>query len=309
MTAEAVPQILVPLRPITPQQSGQDIVVYLRPESNGISTESTLFKVLATPQWKDKITLSYLANLPGEFILRHRIVEHHYAVRLDFAARGRTAFTPSMRSALERFFGIPFEKAQILGAFEALQLLRLSAEELFQLWVPVYDILEIEGQLVKRLHDNVFVINYDIPALLHKNHAGTDVAVMLFRTSLDYEGFKPLIDQMREALIQANMLDPSKTERRVFHYSKGPFEQLLDALGYIWTSATERISLTEMQFAQFLKTKGMTDEQILRYITHPIGVFDAGGRQIEQNLFSFTLFDSYEEAWNKTVRFEPSKNS
>ncbi len=303
MSAEAAPQILVPLCPANPLKPGQDIIVYLRPESNGVLTESVLFKVLSNPQWKERITLSYLANLPGEFILRHRIVEHHYAVRLDFAARGRSAFTPSMRSALERFFGIPFDKAQILGAFEALQLLRLSAEELFQLWVPVYDILEIEGQLVKRLHDNVFVINYDIPALLHKNHAGTDVAVMLFRTTLDYDGFRPLVERIRDDLIQAKMLDPSKTERRVFHYSKGPFEQLLDGLGYLWKSATERASLTDLQFAQFLQAKGLTDQQILRYLTHPIGVFESGERRLEQNLFSFTLFDSYEEAWRKAVNF------
>jgi hypothetical protein len=294
------PQILVPLKPLTGSFQGQDIVLYLRPESNGVQVESVLFRVFSKSAWKKRLTLAYFANLPGEFILHHRIVEHHYASRLDFAARGKIAFTPQMRQTFERFFGLPYDKAQIYGSFEALQLLKLSAEELFQLWVPVYDILEIEGQLVKRLPDNKFIINYDIPALLHKNHAGTDVAVLVVRTDLDYDGFRPVVEEVRSSLIEAGLLDPTKTERRVFHYSKGPFEQLLDGLGYIWKTPTEPASLFELSFGAYLAQRGWTEKALLHRLRHPITWFyDSNGALVEQNIFAYTLFDDYQTALQK----------
>lgn len=305
-TSEAIPKIIIPFTGDCSDETCQDIVVYLRPETNGIQVESALFKVLKSPQWESAINLRYLANLPGEFIMRQRIVENHYYTRVDFAAQGRAAFTPAMKETFTRFFGVPFEKARIYGAFEALRMLQISPEQLFQLWVPVYDILEIQGQLIKRTADNLFIINYDIPALLHKNHAGTDVAVMLFRTALTYEQFRPVIEQMRQALIAEGILDPEKPERRVFHYSKGPFEQLLDGLGYIYLTPEQPAQISDLNFGCYLRERGVSEEKVIHLMKYPIGkVHVSPAVEMEQNIFSYTLFDSYELAYQKFLTWSP----
>lgn len=293
MPRALTPKIIVPFR--TAFGDGrctdfcQDMVVYLRPETNGIQTESVLFRVFKDPAWHSKVDLVYLANVPGAFLGDRGVVERHYAPRIRFARQGAAAFTPAMRETFTRFFGVPFEKARVVGAYEALGLLGLDEEALFRIWVPVYDLIDIEGQLVKRVSDNLFVVNYDIPALMTKHHADSDVAAMVFRTELSYEEFKPAVDQIRRSLVGEGLLDPDKPEHRVFHWSRGPWEQLLDAQGYVYTVRDEPVPLADLAFGRYLLDKGETEETILAALNDPF----ASGR----NLFTATLFATFEGAY------------
>jgi len=286
------PKIIVPFRPSVgdARWAGfcQDMVVYLRPETNGIQTESVLFRVFKDPQWHSRVELVYLANVPGAFLTARGVVERHYSHRILFARQGAAAFTAPMRETFTRFFGLPFESAQVVGAFEAMTLLDLDEEELFGIWVPVYDLLDIEGQLVKRVRDDLFVVNYDIPALLTKHHDDTDVAAMVFRTNLSYEEFKPAVLQIRESLVREGLLDPDKPEHRVFHWSRGPFEQLLDAQGYVYTVRDEPVDLRDLAFGRYLLDHGETEESIQAALNDPL----ATGR----NLFTATLFATFDHA-------------
>ena len=295
MPRALTPKIIVPFRSSCGDNRCadfcQDMVVYLRPETNGIQTESILFRVFKDPAWHSRVELVYLANLPGAFLSERGVVERHYAHRIRFARQGAPAFTPSMRETFSRFFGVPFDRARIVGAYEALGLLGLDEESLFKVWVPVYDLLEMEGQLVKRVSENLYVVNYDIPALLTKNHTGTDVASMVFRTDLSYEEFKPAVDQIRQALVREGLLDPDKPEHRVFHWSRGPFEQLLDAQGYVYTVRDEPVSLTDLAFGRYLLGRGETEESIQSVLNDPFVM----GR----NLLTATLFDTFESAYEQ----------
>lgn len=292
MPRALTPKIIVPFRSAFGDgrctDFCQDMIVYLRPETNGIHTESVLFRVFKDPVWHSKVDLVYLANIPGAFLLDRGVVERHYSHRIRFAREGPRAFTPAMRETFSRFFGMPFDKARVVGAFEALSLLRLDEEALFKIWVPVYDLLDLEGQLVKRVADNLFVVNYDIPALLTKHHAATDVAAMAFRTELSYEEFQPAVDQIRSSLVNEGLLDPDKPEHRVFHWSRGPFEQLLDAQGYVYTVRDEPVALGDLAFGRYLLDRGETEESILEALRDP---FATG-----KNLFTATLFDTFEQA-------------
>jgi len=265
------------------------MIVYLRPETNGIQTESVLFRVFKDPAWHNKVDLVYLANIPGQFLTEQGVVERHYSHRIRFARQGAAAFTPAMRDTFSRFFGLPFDQARVVGAFEAMTLLGLDEDALFRIWVPVYDLLDIEGQLVKRVGEGLFVVNYDIPALLTKHHAATDVAAMVFRTELSYEEFKPAVDQIRLSLVKEGLLDPDKPEHRVFHWSRGPFEQLLDAEGYVYNVRDEPVPFGELAFGRYLLDHGETNETILAALRDPF----ASGK----NLFTATLFDTFDQAF------------
>lgn len=292
MPRALTPKIIVPFRSAFADgrctDFCQDMVVYLRPETNGIQTESVLFRVFKDPAWHSRVDLVYLANVPGEFLLQRQVVERHYAHRTRFAREGAAAFTPAMKETFARFFGIPFERARIVGAFEALSLLDMDEEALFRIWVPVYDLLELEGQLVKRVKDDLFVVNYDMPALLHKHHTSTDVAAMVFRTEMTYAEFRPAVDQIRQSLVREGLLDPDKPEHRVFHWSRGPFEQLLDASGYVYTVLDEPVAWRDLAFGHFLLEQGESEEAIASVLNNPF----VGGK----NLFTATLFDTFEQA-------------
>lgn len=303
--------LLIPYSGPTERGDEQDVFVYLRPESNGMEVESTIFKVIEQcPAYKDGINLVYMANLSGPWMMRHHVVEHHYALKLYFATHGKEALTPGMRRGFEEAFSLPFEDAPIIGAFEALRRFGCSAEELFQTWVPRKDFCEVSGQTFKHVQE-YYVVNYDIPALLHKNTAESDIAVMLFRISTGFDYFDELVGQMRDALVRKELLSSRSHESRIFHYSKSPFEQILDAQGHLVRRDGSTYDLEAISFARYLLDRGMDEETILHLVRHPlITVRESGGSEDEEDsiaesehhLFEWTTGDSYESAYRKLRR-------
>lgn len=92
--SQRLPTVVLPLSEECDRDECQDIFVYLRPESNGILVESTIMKVIGLKaEVANKIKLIYLANLPGEFISKTRVIEKHYRLKLLFTKRGKV-FSP-----------------------------------------------------------------------------------------------------------------------------------------------------------------------------------------------------------------------
>ncbi len=292
-----MPKVLVPYPGPCTDEGIQDVFVYLRPESNGVDVESTILKAIrANPLYDKGNDLVYLANLPGDFIVERRVVEQHYAVKLHFAVRGASAFTPKMKETFEAFFQISFDQARIVGGFEALKILDLDPEELFNLWVSPFDMLVINGQTIKR-KDDIFIVNYNIPALLHKNSRNTDIAVMVFRSSLTWVQIHRMMDDMGQALIEKKIMDPLKPASRFFHYSKGPFEQILDGSGYLYDPSSHSIPLEDISFARYLFDHGYSRETIRHLIRNPIFVLSReDGTEQEDNILDFSAADSYQGA-------------
>lgn len=298
MHATDLPTILVPYRQADCNGSCQDVFLYLRPETNGIQVESRIMRVLQEKQlYRDSIDLVYLANFPGEFITRRRIVENHYQVRIYFAHNGGVAFTPGMRETFASHFEVNPEEATIIGAFRAMERLKMSAEELFQLWVPQEDMIFLCGQSIKRFRD-CFIVNYDIPAILAKNSVDTDIAVMILRTSLNYTEIHELVSLVGEELQKAGVLRRDMPLSRAFHYSKGPFEQLLDAGGYVFDSSHAPVPLSTSSFFRFLQQNyRFSDSEILGALNQPIMRFCLGERRyVEDEIFAYTQDDSFDEA-------------
>lgn len=295
-----LPSILIPYPGPCAEHQCHDVFVYLRPEANGIKVESTIMRaVKSDPEYRDQIQLAYLANIPGDFIVHHKIVEKHYTGQLYFSIHGKQAFTPNMKHTFEDYFHCPFEEAAIYGSFEAMKKLSLDKDQLFNLWVPDSDMLSVNGQTIKKYHD-VYIVNYDIPAILHKNNFRTDIAVMIFRTPLDYSQIHIMIDRIGEALVEEEILDPNKPMSRIFHYSKGPFDQIRDAIGYLYTKNITHVSLKKIAFAHYLLQHGLTMHQILGGIQHPIMQFRENDETvIEEELYTYTSEDSFSAAYGK----------
>ncbi|WP_052078634.1 hypothetical protein [Spirochaeta lutea] len=300
--AASLPTVIVPYPGPAAKPEEQDIFVYLRPETNGVLVESTLLKVIKTAEQGQPMKLVYMANFPGEFIVKNTIVEQYYSLKLHFAVVGKRAFTLSMAERFSDFFREDFDSAEIVGSFEALERLDKTPEELFHTWVNEADMVMLNGQTIKRI-EGVYVVNYDIPALLHKNAKGTDIAVMIFRTERDYSSVKLLVRRMHQALVDGGILDPKYDPSRAFHYSKGPFEQILDGVGYLYTQQREKISLRDFTFARYLLNRGVDKKIICGMLMNPIvHIREPDGREVEDSMFNYTTNASYAQAVDALTR-------
>jgi len=288
------PKILLPYAGPESDPDLLDIFVYLRPETNGVAVESTILKVVRECKREEQdIDLVYLANVPGEHIVRKGIVERHYELRLFFAVHGGDSFTPEMRGQFTDYYGEPFDRSRVIGAFDALRRFDWTPEQLFSLWVDEDAVTRIAGQVVKR-YDGVWIVNYDIPALLHKNTAETDIAVMIFRTPMGYPRFFELAGRMRNALVREALLKQGMPIARAVHISRSPFEQLLDARDYLFAPDGTHWGVSGSSFAAYLQSAGVPAPVIRGLLDHPICRFDFGvGDYSLQNLLDLCEGFSY----------------
>ncbi len=292
------PTIVVPFAGACESSLCQDVFVYLRPESNGIAVESALMKgVSKIPDWQNNINLVYLANLPGDFLNDKGVVEEHYQTRIKFAREGKSIFTPYMGRTFSNYYKVDFEEAKIIGSYNALSVLGLNEDDLFKLRVDVEDMLIINGQTIKRI-GTYFVVNSDIPAILHKNNSKTDIAVMIFRTVFWGRDFYNVILNMTKILLEEGILQSESQFSHVFHYSKGPFEQILDAVGFLYDTTGNHLPLQNIRFYNFLLEKGLTQKAINHFIRQPLFQFRNDKGNIEENsIFQKTKDLSYDESW------------
>ena len=305
MTGTERPTVIIPYRGVSENLDCRDIFVYLRPETNGVLVESSLMRVIdQTALYREKIELIYLANIPGVFIVKNKIVEDHYRYKLPFARRGGSLFTVSMQERFELHFLESFDARRVIGAFEALSALQLTEEELFATRVGEDLVLNLNCQIIKKIED-VYVVNYDIPALLHKNNYETDIAVMLFRSTLANSDFHRMIEEMNDSLEKNGVLKAGLSYSRAFHYSRGPFEQILDARGHLYAQDGTHVPLSDMQFCSFLRTKGAECREIEMTLDNPIMTFRTdSGEVVEDCIYTRTQDVSYQEAHRILERSE-----
>ncbi|MCP4181208.1 MAG: hypothetical protein GY756_25885, partial [bacterium] len=221
--------------------------------------------------------------------------EEHYSVNYQFACAGKELFTDFMKMKFEEKFSEKFDEAKILGSFEVLTELGIEPEDLFNIWVSEQDMMLINGQSIKK-YKNIYIINYDLPALLHKNNFTTDIAVMILRSTLKKDQFLGMIRDMEVALINKGLMDKNKPPSRFFHYSKGPFEQILDGRGYLYNEDGTHISDEKVSFTEKLLQSGFSLDDINNVITNPIMTFNMKEGVVEDNIFTRTKSNTFDEA-------------
>jgi len=303
MEKQHQPKILIPFIPPTDADSGtKDFFIILRPEANGVQVESLMLKVIATnPLYKKNVSFAYLANIPGDFIVKKKIIEQHYHLKISFARKGKELFTPFMKERFREHFGVLADDARILGAFDAIDYFDCSEDDLFLLRVEMEDMLEVNGQNIKKVGDT-FVVNYDIPAILHKNSHNTDIAVMILRSGLEDDHFKDMIREMGDNLVGHGILGPNLPISRIFHYSKGPFEFLLDCSGYLLKNPTTRLPLGQLGFVRFLNNRDIPLKIVEGVLKHPVMTFRTpDGGLVEGDIFQYTVGSSFKTSYQKLI--------
>ena len=286
------PTIVLPYTGPSEDPAIQDIFLLLRPEINGVFGERSILRIIGSqPEYKQRIRLVYFANIPNDVFTHSGHFEAYYAQKLHFAFNGKRAFSPDMQKQFSEFFNVDFDVTPILTPFEAQHALRIDSEELFNIWVEDSDNLSIYGQTIKRYQGH-YIINYDMPALLRRARIQSDFAVMLFRMELPYEYFNDLSQKIWESLRNDGLVHEHRRLERSFHYSRSPFDQIRDALCFLYTAPETSATLPEISFSNFLLHKGMRDEQIKYFTMYPLVSIQNEIAQHEVSL--------WEEAKNRT---------
>jgi hypothetical protein len=301
------PSVLVPYPGPDVSVGTFDVFMYLRPETNGVLTESVIMKtIVSDPVWKEKVRLVYLANYPGDYIHTRHVIEHHYRLKIVFACRGGRAFTPGMRGIFCKKFHADFDEKRVIGAYEALKRFDLDEEQLFSYRVDEENMLITLGQNIKRYGDD-WIVNYDIPAVLHRNTFETDIAVMVFRVKLTWRDFLDMVSTMSRHLAEAGVLGPDTPPSRAFHYSRSPWEQLLDGFDYLsGADVTDGGSEDNISFGAFMMEKGYSRQVLRDIIRNPLILHrDSAGVEKEANIFELSTGMDYpgaEAVLNHVIR-------
>ncbi len=292
-----VPSVLIPYPGPMIEKGVQDIAFYLRPETNGVVVESTILKEIHnSPEYNKHLRIIYLANIPGDFIVEQHIIEKRHNLKFAYAIQAKNFFTDTMKKTFEEHFGVFFSDANILGSFESMDILGLTPEELFNLWVPQSNFIKIHDQSIKK-YQEYYIVNYDIPYIFDLNIQNTDIFVMILRSFLSYKEIHEIVYAIGDKLIENNIITKEKPISYVFHYSKSPFEQILDGIGYIYRNKAEHIEYSEISFFSYLLEMGCMEEEIIDAIKNPIIQFKTDNGIIEKNLIDYTYECSFEDAF------------
>jgi len=105
---------------------------------------------------------------------------------------------------------------------------------------------------------------------------------------------------MREALVAKAVLSTDVPASRAFHYSKGPFEGLLDATDYLRVADGDPVAVDELSFVAYARAHGYTAADLLGVVRSPICRFELpDGSLVEENIFTYTTTDTYAKALSK----------
>jgi hypothetical protein len=247
-------------------------VVYVRPETNNILYERAIVAGI-----KSRGRPVYMANLNGALFLRDGILEDHYASQFRFARDPceEVARYPEMKKAFEEHFHVEFERSPLIGAFDAVRLLGMGEEELFETIVPDPDFLGCWGQEFKRIFDFI-VANPNLPAILKRYTPESNVfaAVVLSRGAdadffqgLNSAIYAQIVSHHETPVIDGEKLDSlvwSEKIRRTYHISTNHVMAMFDMADFVYVNGSSRLDVADTPLGRLLIGDGAVSAQRLR---------------------------------------------
>lgn len=272
MISEIKPDILIHYAPDINNKNPIS-VVYVRPKTNQVNYERAI--ILATQKYADVI---YLANLNGRLFLKNALIIEHYNSQYLYAIYAKKEMTkyPEMIQKFEEHFNTDFETANIIGSYEAILNFNMDAEDLFNYIVDDKDFLKLFGQTIKRIN-GYYVLNYDIPAILKKYTADTNIFVLAARfkdeqfliNELNQSIFENLNANIQTPIIDKDklgMLDWSEQVRRTYHLSRNHLSSVFDMMDFIFINDSDHVQPENITFSHNLIYDGIISKKQLQII-------------------------------------------
>ena len=277
-TLEIMPDILIDYS-LDPNNLIPLAVIYVRPESNSIPYEKAIIKGIQN--YADVI---YMANLNGRLFIKDALILEHHASEYRFAiyGKGEMAKYPEMIEKFEKHFYVKFDEVEIIGAYEALLKLNINQEELFNTFVDNDHFMRLYGQTIKRIN-NLYVINYDIPALIEKYTPKSNVFVIVIKFKNDSYTFKKLNFSVSNEIscdvkapiifsenAKFNELDWIEKVKRTYHFSKNHLVAMFDMVDFVFKMDGSHFTYQETPFGNLLITYGINIDFLKKIKEYPI---------------------------------------
>jgi len=121
---------------------------------------------------------------------------------------------------------------------------------------------------------------------------------------LSWKEFRGIVALMSEHLAESGVLGSETTPSRAFHYSKSPWEQLLDGVDYLWgVDVTDGGAEDDISFGAYMMNRGFTRQQLKDVIRRPLVIYrDEYGRTRERNMLELSSGMNYSEAENALLQ-------
>jgi hypothetical protein len=252
-------------------------VVYVRPETNEIHYEKSI--ILGIMPFADVV---YLANLNGRLFIKDALILEHYSSQYKFAiyAKEEMAKYPEMVNEFENYFGVKFEKAKIIGAFEALLRMEITDEGMFNKIVIGKNFHRFYGQTIKKI-ENYYVVNYDIPAIIKRYVPQANVFALAIRFRTDDVNFlsvnQSIFEQIKsnhaEIISEAKLkkLEWNEQIKRTYHISRNHVMAMFDMMDFIIKVNNTHINFTDTPFGKMLiEDYGFADEELYQLKENPL---------------------------------------
>jgi hypothetical protein len=246
-------------------------VVYVRPETNNILYE----RAIATAIRRRGVPLS-IANINGALFVRDGILQEHYASQFRFAADpcGEMSRYPEMIAHFETYFKVPFDRSPLIGSFDAVRLLGMGEEELFETIVPETDFLDCWGQEFKRIFDFI-VANPNLPAIVKRYTPRANVLAIVVRSrepeenffgALNREIYSEIVSRRETPVIDGEKLDSlvwSERIRRTYHISTTHLMAMFDMADLVYMDDRGRLDVAETPLGRMLTANGTVSRERL----------------------------------------------
>ncbi len=254
-----------PMNPLT--------VVYVRPQTNKLNYETAIIKGV-----QDFGDIIYLANLNGKLFIKNALILEHYSTQYIFSiyAKHEIAKYPEMIDKFESHFKVKFDEANIIGSFDALLSLNIDSETLFNTMVDDCDFLRMYEQTIKKI-DNLYIVNYDIPAIIKKYDPESNIFVVAAR----FKDKNLKIEELNQAIfdnLKNNMSTPIIDEdkykhmewwekvRRTYHISGNNIAACFDMIDFVYNTKGNNVTFDEIPFTHSLISKGIITQEKLAYL-------------------------------------------
>jgi len=277
---------------IKQQEFAPTAVIAVRPESNKVTYESIILRGIAP--YSNPV---YIANLSGTVINNSNIIESQYNIQHRYARNGKKELIehPEMIKAFEEKFKITVDKANIIGAFEAITTyknqINKNEQELFHTIVGRDDFLECYGHTIKKI-DNFYIINYDMPAVFSKHNKQTDIFVIAVKLKTESTTFADLNRSIYEGFCnnkQIAIIDSeSRTEmewfnqvRRTYHISNSHIKAMFDMTDYIINHEGAQLPFNKTPLGKILFERGKVTELHLSELKNNPMVYIKSGNTVK----------------------------
>ena len=268
-------------------------VIYVRPESNYLAYENAIIKGIHKHS-----DIIYMANISGILFIKDALILEHHSVQYHFAILGKSEIAkyPEMVKKFENHFNINFDKAEIIGAFDAILKLKITQEELFNTFVNNKNFLRYYGQTIKKI-DNYYVVNYDIPALLKKYTPTINVFVVVAKfkkpdysfLSLNQSISKEIMSNNKSPIIafnndKFNNLKWMEKVKRTYHFSNNHIMAMFDMIDFVFKSDGSHINFNETPLGHMLIKNNIDEKKLMKIKDYPIVYINQNGNKVLVNI-------------------------